>query len=319
MEAICAQLTFELKKFNAHKKSIRSVFIGGGTPSTIEATLYTPFFTLLKPYLSKGAEITSEANPHSASMQWLSGMKALGVNRVSFGVQSFDAKKLTFLGRNHTSSMAIEAIHTAYNLGILNISLDLIYATAVDTLTLLENDLRIARSLPINHLSAYALTLEEETPFFKQANVTNPSEALAKAFVKKIINTGFAHYEISNFGTYQSRHNKGYWEQDDYIGIGCGAVGFLKDKRFYPSKNVDTYIQNPLFQESELLSSEDLAVERIFLGLRSVIGIDETLLSPSQKEKATLLVKEKKLTCEEGRLYNSDYFLSDEIALFILG
>lgn len=319
MEAICSQLNFELKKFNAQKKSISTIFIGGGTPSTIKASYYKPFFMLLKPYLCENAEITTEANPQSASKTWIEGMKELGINRISFGVQSFDEDKLTFLGRTHSAKVAIEAVTHAHELGISNISLDLIYATAVDTPSLLENDLSIARSLPINHLSAYALTIEEETPFFKLSNVTNPSESLAKEFVEKIINSGFAQYEISSFGSYQSKHNTGYWEQKNYIGIGSGAVGFLNDKRFYPSKNVDHYIKNPLFYESELLSPEDLAVERIFLGLRSVVGVDRDLLSSKQRDKVTLLLEEKKLTCKDNRLYNTDYFLSDEIALFILG
>lgn len=317
MLAINQQLAYELEKFDVKPKSITSLFIGGGTPSTIKADLFAPFFETIKPFLSDDAEITTEANPNSATKEWIQGMYQLGINRISFGVQSFNADKLKFLGRNHSKKAAIQAIENASSIGIKNISLDLIYGSFADTPELLAHDLAIASKLPINHLSAYALTIEENTPFFTKTKVTNSSEKLAKMFVQRIIEAGFAQYEISNFGTYQSRHNKGYWEHDDYIGIGSGAVGFLKDKRFYPPKDVKTYIENPLVCEIENLTPEDLHVEQIFLGLRSMIGIALSIFSPKERQRVDLLIEEKKLTCTAQRVYNNDYFLSDEIALFI--
>lgn len=318
MQAITKQLTFELNRFAPKEKSIVSLFIGGGTPSTIKASLYEPFFTILAPYIADNAEITTEANPQSATNEWLSGMKALGVNRISFGVQSFHDAKLKFLGRSHSKESALKAINEAYALGIKNISLDLIYGTAIDTLALLDEDLRIASTLPINHLSAYALTLEENTPFFHRNDVTNPSEQLAKDFVAHIIQAGFKQYEISNFGRYQSIHNKGYWQHQNYLGIGCGAVGFLNHERFYPHKEIEAYIHAPLFQATESLSHEELLVEKIFLGMRSTIGISLTHFNPKQRGKINILIDEGKLICQEDNVYNTDYFLSDEIALFIL-
>ncbi|WP_263833031.1 radical SAM family heme chaperone HemW [Sulfurospirillum oryzae] len=317
MHHITTQLRFELEKFNAQKESITSLFIGGGTPSTISASWYEPFFEMIVPYLSPDAEVTSEANPHSATKEWLQTMKALGVNRLSFGVQSFNAEKLTFLGRNHTPKIALHAIENAANSGIQNISLDLIYGTTLDTPSLLAEDLKIAQSLPLNHLSAYALTLEEDTPFYKRNDVANGSEELAKHFVQEIIQAGFPQYEISNFGTYQSAHNKGYWQHQDYLGVGAGAVGFLKNRRFYPSKDIETYIKNPLLQEVEALSLDDLHVEKLFLGLRSIIGVSLDEFSPKEMKRINLLVEENKLTCKDNRVFNNDYFLSDEIALFI--
>lgn len=318
MQAILEQLRFELEKFDAQKESIDSIFIGGGTPSTIPASWYAPFFTMVKPYLKKGVEITSEANPNSASKEWLREMHEQGVNRISFGVQSFDAQKLSFLGRNHSAKTAIEAVENASLMGIQNLSVDLIYGTSLDTTKLLKNDLNIARALPINHLSAYALTIEESTPFFHQKHMTNTSTRLAKEFVNSIIHANFPQYEISNFGTYQSIHNRGYWEQKAYIGVGSGAVGFLNNQRFYPSKTLESYLLNPCAQEIEHLSSDDLHVEKLFLGLRSNVGIECSALSPKEQENVNLLLQEKKLTCKDERIYNNDYFLSDEIALFII-
>ena len=317
MLSLLEQIRFELEKFDAKPQSIDSLFIGGGTPSTIQASWYQPFFNLIKPYLKPNAEITTEANPNSATKAWLQEMGELGINRSSIGMQSFDTKKLYFLGRNHSAKTAIEAVENAFSVGIASLSVDLIYGTALDTMVLLENDLHTARSLPINHLSAYALTIEENTPFFNKKRMTNESETLAKNFVSSIIDAGFPHYEISNFGTYQSIHNKGYWQQKNYMGVGSGAVGFLNDKRYYPSKSLETYLLNPCAQEIEVLSTEDLHVEKIFLGLRSNVGIELSALKSNECEKATLLIEEKKLTCKEGRIYNNDYFLSDEIALFM--
>ena len=318
MQALFAQLKHDLTHFEIQPQSIESVFLGGGTPSTVDASYYEPLFELLSPYLRVDAEITSEANPSSATKEWFSKMKRLGVNRISLGVQSFDEKKLQFLGRMHTKNMAIEAIESAFEMGIANLSLDLIYGTSLDSPKLLENDLSIASSLPINHLSAYALTLEQGTPFYKRTNVLNESEKLAKSFVSKIIEAGFLQYEISNFGTYQSIHNKGYWQQKNYLGIGSGAVGFFKDKRFYPSENVEEYIKNPLASKSESLCHEDLHMESIFLGLRSNIGLKLSHFSKNEREKIQILLDENKLTQQGELVFNNDYFLSDEIALFIM-
>ena len=317
MQKITEQLHFELEKFNIKPKSIKSLFIGGGTPSTVMAQFYKPFFEIISPYLCDDAEITSEANPTSATTKWIEQMREFGLNRLSFGVQSFNNDKLKFLGRNHTPKIAIEALSNAHKLGIKNISLDLIYATSYDTIELLENDLSIASSLPINHISAYALGVEENTPFYGRNDVVNESEEMAKEFVSKIIKSGFPQYEISNFGTYQSVHNKGYWEHDNYIGIGSGAVGFLKNRRFYPSNSVEEYIKNTTMQEVEILNESDLHIEKIFLGLRSVVGVPVALFSGNENKKIELLIKEKKVSFKDGRIYNNDYFLSDEIALFI--
>ncbi|MFK5881836.1 MAG: radical SAM family heme chaperone HemW [Sulfurospirillum sp.] len=317
MQAIVKQLEAELLLFKPLKKSIKSLFIGGGTPSTIKPALYEDFFKLLNPYLKNDAEITIEANPNSASSKWLEGMKNLGVNRISFGVQSFDDKKLKFLGRNHNKKTALQAISNAKKAGFENISLDLIYGTTKDSKTLLLKDLKTAKSLPINHLSAYSLTIEENTDFFKTPNVAKDSLSLAKFFTKEIESLNFPSYEISNFGIYQSVHNLGYWAQNDYIGIGSGAVGFLKDKRFYPAKEIESYMQDPTYKEVENLSKEALHIESVFLGLRCKLGVKLANFNKRELEKIKILLESNKLVKKDDRIYNTDYFLSDELALFI--
>ena len=318
MQALQKQLTFELERFKIQEKSIETVFIGGGTPSTVAPELYKPIFKLLKPYLQDDAEITTEANPNSATKKWLEGMKDLGVNRISFGVQSFDSNKLKALNRAHTPQQAKDAILYAKEIGIEHLSLDLIYNYQGDTQKLLLNDIEEAFSLPINHISAYELTIEDGTKFSTTPQVRQENEDLAFFVADEIKKRGFTHYEISNFGTYQSKHNKGYWELVDYIGAGAGAVGFLKDTRYYPQTNIEFYITNPLNITEELLNKDELLTEKIFLGLRSSIGVQKSLLSENMLGKADVLCKENKLLCKGSHYYNDNFFLSDELALYIL-
>ena len=318
MQALYRQLAFELERFEAQKESIETLFIGGGTPSTVSPELYAPLFELLDPYLQHNAEITTEANPNSATKSWLAGMKALGVNRVSFGVQSFDAEKLRALNRAHTPTQAKEAVLTAKALGFEHLSIDLIYNYRGDTKELLSNDIHQAFELPIDHISAYELTIEDGTRFSSTPEARQENETLAFFVSEEIQKQGFAPYEISNFGRYQSRHNKGYWELKDYIGAGAGAVGFLKDTRYYPQTDIESYIRDPMQITKEELSREDLLTERIFLGLRSNIGIEKAILPIEMQRRAETLCKEKKLSCDDSRYYNEDFFLSDELALYIL-
>lgn len=319
MKALYQQLTFELERFEVKPQSIETLFIGGGTPSTVTPELYAPIFELLHPYLKTDAEITTEANPNSASITWLEGMKKLGVNRVSFGVQSFNAQKLKALNRAHNPQQAKEAILHAKALGFAHLSLDLIYNYKGDTKTLLLNDIKEAFSLPVDHISAYELTIEDGTKFSMTPEVRQENEDLAFFVTDEIEKRGFKAYEISNFGTYQSRHNRGYWELKNYIGAGAGAVGFLKNRRFYPQTGIEAYVADPLVITEETLTPDELLTEKIFLGLRSNVGVEKSLLTETMIKKAELLCEKKKLRCDATHYYNDNFFLSDELALYILG
>jgi oxygen-independent coproporphyrinogen-3 oxidase len=318
MQAITKQLLFELEHFQVNKKTIETLFIGGGTPSTVSAKLYEPIFERLAPYLKEDAEVTIEANPNSATSTWLNDMQTLGMNRVSLGVQSFNETKLKALGRAHTQKEAIRAIEQAHHIGLKHISLDLIYNYQGDTKTLLESDITQALQLPIDHISAYELTIENNTKFHATPEVRQESDTLAYFVTDTITSHGFEQYEISNFGTYKSKHNLGYWQQKNYMGIGAGAVGFLNHTRFYPTTHIENYIANPLARKQETLTPKDILTEAIFLGLRSQVGIQKSLLSTTMLQKAKLLVAEKKLTETPTHFYNKNYFLSDEIALYLL-
>ena len=318
MLSLYQQLIFEIERFDIKENSIDTLFIGGGTPSTIMPTLYRPIFELLYPYLKSNAEITTEANPNSSKKEWLFGMKELGVNRISFGVQSFNKNKLKDLNRVHSPEEAEKAIINAKSLGFKHISLDLIYNYQGDTEELLRDDIDRAFTLPIDHISAYELTIEPKTKFYKTPEVKQEDDNLAIFVSNEIIKRGFTQYEISNFGTYQSRHNKGYWKLNNYIGAGAGAVGFLKDRRYYPETDIEKYIKNPLNIKEEILTKDEILTEKIFLGLRSNIGIEKNILDKTMQENADFLVNEHKLEFKNNRYINPNLFLADEVALFIL-
>ena len=316
MSALHNSLKEQLNNLN---QNIETIFIGGGTPSTISYKEYEPIFKELEPYIKKGIEVTTEANPNSATKEWLEGMFALGINRVSFGVQSFNEKKLKLLNRAHSAKEAIKAIESANKVGFKNISLDIIYDVAGDSKELIVSDLEQAFKLPINHISSYELTIEKATSFAKTPEVKKDSEELGFFLRDYILKQGFTQYEVSNYGLYQSQHNLGYWQYKDYLGIGAGAVGFINKQRLYPHTNIEKFIKEPHFKRVEELSREDILTEKIFLGLRSIVGIKEELLTKSMQQNANILVKEQKLEYKNSTYFNKEFFLSDELALFILG
>ena len=322
MNALKVQLKNNIENYVAkNNKKIETVFIGGGTPSTIKASEYEEVFEIIKPYIDESTEITTEANPNSATLEWQKKMKELGVNRISFGVQSFNNEKLKFLGRAHSGDTAIKAIQNAFELGFENINCDIIYGVKNDTLESLKKDFDMAFSLPINHLSAYSLTLEEGTKFFNQYDKKIDDEDLSYEIFDYVAQKGFHQYEISNFAkdkNAQSKHNFGYWQHKEYLGVGAGAVGYINNQRQYPHKNIEEYIKEPLFFDIEKIDIQDEKVEKVLLGFRCVTGVDLKLFNDTEKNKIDELIEYNKVFIENQRVYNKNFLLADELALFIL-
>jgi len=314
-EAIKKQFLNDIKKFNI--KEFETVFIGGGTPSTMSISFYTQLFELLNPFLKNTKEITIESNPNT-SFEWLKEIKNLGVNRISFGVQSFNDEKLKFLNRNHSSNLAINSIENAKKAGFENINLDIIYATSLDNYKLLQNDLKIIDFLPITHISAYSLMIENNTKWENDYSKRKEDEKLEIWFIEEI-KKKFNQYEISNFGK-SCLHNLGYWEHKEYLGIGSGAVGYIKNKnfRYYPNPDVYEYIKNPLKYKYEYLTKEDIKKEKILLGLRSIIGVNENILNENEKKRVKILIEEKKLYKKEKKIFSFDFLLADALSNYII-
>jgi oxygen-independent coproporphyrinogen-3 oxidase len=314
VDSLLKQLDYEIDRFEID--SFKTVFIGGGTPSTLSPKLVEKIFTHLENRIKRAEEITVEANPNSASKEWLETIKSFGADRVSLGVQSFDSEKLKFLGRNHSREMAISSIQNAKDIGFKRINLDLIYGTALDSRQLLEEDVETALSLPIDHISLYSLTIEEGTLFTKTPEKSRENLDDTRWLFSQI-SEKFPQYEISNFGN-PSLHNLGYWQGENYLGVGSGAVGFWRDRRFYPERDVKRYIENPLQISEEILSEQDLKNEKIFLGLRSKVGVLESTLSERERKNIDFLTGEGLLKREGDRYFNLDYLLSDEIYLRVV-
>ncbi|WP_298978959.1 radical SAM family heme chaperone HemW [uncultured Campylobacter sp.] len=314
-------LRLEVRDFlakNPHAR-ISTLFIGGGTPSAVDAELYDEIFALLTPHFAAKAEISSEANPNSASPAWLRAMRELGVNRISFGAQSFNDAKLKFLGRAHSAEQIFLAVQNAKAAGFDNINLDLIYASKFDDKRNLKFEMDELARCEVPHLSAYALSLEENTPFFGRESFKKESAALAKFLFALAADSGFSQYEISNFAArgLRCKHNLAYWRGEDYAGFGAFAVGTSAQVRLSSPKNLRDYIADPLQKHREVLSAQDKRLERIFLGLRCVLGFEAQILDAAELSNAQLLVREKKLKFAEGKFYNPNFLLADEIALFI--
>lgn len=320
MRAIEKQLTHDLEHYLNDEK-IETVFIGGGTPSCVEHTEYKEIFKIISPYLIDNCEITTEANPNSATKQWLTGMKELGVNRVSFGVQSFNDKKLKYLNRAHNSNSAITAIQNAKCIGFNSINCDIIYGVQGDSFEKLKYDFDKINEQNIDHISAYSLTLEEGTKFYNKSHVKIDDEELSYELFNYLKNLGYEQYEISNFSkskTTQSNHNFGYWEYKNYLGIGTGAVGFIDNFRYYPNKNIEEYISDPLNYEKEYMEEVDIKTEKVLLGLRSSVGVSLKIFNKNELNKIELLLTEKKIYQKDKKIYNFNFLLADEISLFIL-
>ncbi|WP_415578388.1 radical SAM family heme chaperone HemW [Helicobacter burdigaliensis] len=320
MKALYTHLLSKIQSFSNLR--ITSLYIGGGTPSVVPYKLYEPIFKLISPFLEANAEVSIEANPNSLSYEWICALRDFGVNRVSLGVQSFSLEKLEFLERNHQNSSTFNAINTLNKANIQNLSMDLIYGTPLCNESLLQNEIKQALSLGTSHISAYHLSIDEGSAFFKKKKKELSGEFAGFAsmghFVKALLeDKGFLQYEVSNYtkDSKFSLHNLSYWEQKPYIGVGAGAVGCIHNKRLYPQKILEKYIQNPLLEEIENLSKEDLELEGLFLGLRTSFGVPLNKVKNTKKLK--ILLEEEKVTKKGDRIVANDLFLGDEIALFL--
>ena len=218
----------------AFQPRLVSVFIGGGTPSLFLRE-YEPLFNFIRPYLSGDAEVTLEANPEDIDKTALRSWRDLGINRLSLGVQTFQSKGLKFLTREHTGDSALEAISQSHAV-FSNISVDLIYGWQKQSLTDFEDDLAVAVGSDPQHLSLYCLTYEPKTVIgrrFYRNLISAPSDDrladMYQAACGKLTEHGYLHAEVSNWTKPGAKclHNHRYWDGSYYIGVGCGAHGYL--------------------------------------------------------------------------------------------
>ncbi len=291
--ALLADLDADLAQFGfARERPIVSVFFGGGTPSLFAPELITRILDGCRERLRFAAdvEVTMEANPGTVEHGSFAGYRAAGVNRVSFGVQSFDNELLARLGRIHSADEAERAVREAQDAGIVEINLDLMYALPAQTLAGALADVERALALQPTHLSHYQLTLEPNTEFAARPPVL-PDEDLGwdmqEACQARLAAAGFVQYETSAYAApaHRCRHNLNYWEFGDYLGIGAGAHGKLSDHasivRTAKLKTPKSYLAKAAGAERLAscapIAERELGFEFMMNGLRLVEGVDADL------------------------------------------
>ena len=312
--------------------TIGTVFFGGGTPSLLEPIeLETILDRLRKRFaLDPGAEVTVECNPESLTRAKAEGYRLAGVNRLSLGVQSLDDDLLVRLGRLHSSDDARRAFDAARSAGVDNVSLDLMYGLPGQDVARWESTVREVLAWRPEHLSAYALTLDEGSRWAGEGVAGLPGEETVTAqywaLARMAREAGYEHYEISNYARrgFMSRHNQVYWHAEEYLAFGPGACGFLGDVRYGNVKPVERYCAAleagglPLGTH-EVLTPAQRKAEKVILGLRLSDGVPLAWLEdarPLVETWASLGLLE--VAGDRCRLTEAGFLLSDSLFVHLL-
>ena len=309
-------------KENIGFESLETLYIGGGTPTALSMTQLGTLFDYLRRNISfeKLKEISIEANPENLTEEKVIFLKNKGITRISLGVQTFDEELLKKIGRKHDLNDVKQAINDLKKQGLTNINLDLIYGIPGQTLNQVKSDLEIAMSLDIVHISAYSLIVEEHTKLYldymkdKWQLTDNEIEAqMYELAIDYLEDHGFKQYEISNFTKeLPSIHNKWYWLNQEYIGVGLGAHGYVSGNRYQNTRSITSYIQTiengklPIIESHEV-SPEERIEEEMFLGLRLTQGVNINAVSEKFNVNIEELYKE---AIEFAR--SRDYVLYEE-------
>ena len=269
-------------------RTVDTVYFGGGTPSifglsdfgAVMNAIFTHF------HIDPHVEITIEANPATVTEESLGAYADMGVNRISFGVQSADDGLLHRIGRLHTFDEAKASILASVGAGFDNVSADLIYGLPGQTLSGFLDDLEKVCALPIRHLSVYGLKVEENTPFGRDKTLVLPDEeeqcAMYLQGVERLARKGFCRYEISNFAIpgYESRHNLKYWRREEYLGFGPAAHSFFDGARFAVKSDLDAYLAErdfsldaDIYTDRRVIEGREALEEKVMLSLRTYDGV----------------------------------------------
>jgi len=309
VKAVSREMAFYKKSF----QSFDTIYLGGGTPSLLSIQQIDDILKSANDYfnIDRQTEITMEVNPGDVSAEYFQQLHKRGINRLNIGIQSFNNSLLKFLGRRHSAEEAIAAMDAARQAGFDNIGIDLIYGVYGQNMKTWKETLNKALSFSPEHLSCYQLSLDEKTPLYKQyrkESVQLPAENEALDFFmttsKILTNAGYIHYEVSNFArtdSLKSRHNMKYWRHAPYLGLGPAAHSFLDSRRWWNKADVKAYLnavgegKKPV-DKSESLSTEQLAMEALFLSMRTKDGIN--LKQYKNRFGADILVDKKQVIDE---------------------
>lgn len=290
IEAYLCALQQELRgrAREAEAYEVISVFVGGGTPSLLEGESMGKLFAVLRENyrLREDAEITLEANPGTIDTQKLEAYRRAGINRLSIGLQSGDDGELKVLGRIHNYAQFLETYRLAREAGFANINVDLMSALPGQTVAGYQRSLeKVLELSPLpEHISAYSLILEEDTPFYEQSKKgklmfsgEEEDREMYRLTGEYLGRAGYERYEISNYARkgFACRHNIGYWRRKNYLGFGIGAASLMENRRFTNGRDLRQYLMSPLEARGaeEALDIREQMGETMFLGLRLMQGV----------------------------------------------
>lgn len=271
-------LFFELEQRKI-PKGLNTIYIGGGTPTSLGESDLDTLLGALRPYLAEPYEFSIEANPETMTLEKAKILAKHGVNRVSIGMQTTSSRLLKLLGRAHDEEDVRRSIALLREAGIANINVDLMYGLPFESEEELRKDLNAIESFDVPHISAYSLILEEGTAFYVKGIKPLDDDAQQDQFgiVREFLEThGWKRYEISNFARpgYECRHNLTYWHDEPYYAIGLGASGYVGDTRYVNTKNLQKYLNHVYAGEIETLSKESMIEDFLLTNLRLVEGFD---------------------------------------------
>mgnify|MGYP002520977677 CR=1 FL=1 len=333
----------QLRQSELNGDNLNTVYIGGGTPSLLNRNQLKELVNGIKALydFSHVEEFTIEMNPDDVDDNIIETVKELGVNRVSMGVQSFRDEDLQFIKRRHTAKQAIEAVRAIQRQGVHNISIDLIYGIPGQNIDIWKNNVKIAISLDVPHISAYSLMYEKGTRLTVMRDIGKLAElseddvtAMYDYLVATLKEKGYVHYEVSNFALpgYCSQHNSNYWNLTPYLGLGVAAHSFDGDVRRFNAANLKQYSntigEGKVFAEEEHLSVYEKYDEYVMLKLRTAEGVPLTELKWRFGEKfydfflkkAIIMVNNGMLTLTERhiRIPEDKVMISDGIICDLL-
>jgi len=318
--------------FFSEGTTIDTVYLGGGTPSLIPPHHIERLLDKIRTRfaISDHAEITIEVNPGTVGVDHFKAYRTAGINRLSIGVQSLADAELRLLGRMHASADALKTIADARACGFENIGIDFIFGLPGQTVARWRRTLRKSLSLHPEHISAYSLTWNETTPLGRKietGRLPKPQEETIAAMYllthDLLADAGYDHYEISNYAHpgRRCRHNEGYWTGEPYVGLGPSAHSFQHRQRSWNVSDVQTYIdvlsQNQIpVAGKEILGTDQIAIERIILGLRRREGLSLSQFGKRQESLNPLIQKGLgRIVDNCFRLTETGFLLADEIAL----
>lgn len=292
---------------------VKSIYIGGGTPSALSEKNLIKLFNIIKKIKTcNNFEFTFECNVNDICEGLLELLIRNGVNRLSVGVESFDKYNLKYLNRKHDKKQIVKNIELAKKY-IDNINVDLIYAIPIETMSMFKNDVKSILKLDVDHISTYSLIIEEHTMLsYKKVKPIDEELDLKmyKYLCKSFKKAGYNHYEVSNFvrNGKASRHNLTYWDNEEYYGFGLGASGYINDMRYENTRNFNKYLNREYRFNEVLISNREEMENEVMLGLRKLGGISISLF----KKKFNKDIFEEfniKYALDQGMIEISDDFI----------